>query len=306
MLSHLLFFKLGSVEGVVVDSSGTTLVRVSWEAVEGADYYTVSFSAAEGDDQEGLCRDEPHSTSVRVNVHTASVAVGGDVEADVMSILRAYTTYSVMVVALSKTRGTTAVSEVIKVITPQMSELDLAILISTHYFFILGSLAVPYNITGVAHNSTVIFVQWSGLSQCRLVNGVIVKYTIQYRALPTGLVESKEVGGNWSSGAETKLTRLTPSTYYSIEIAGFNEEGITGLYSDPVFISTLPGEYIIITPVPFSSHVGEYVIEGSSRDNQEYVYITIGASIVFIIITVGLTILCVFVRLVGSNIDTNE
>ena len=40
--------------------SETGSVRVSWEAVENADYYTVSFSQAVGDDQEGLCRGDSH------------------------------------------------------------------------------------------------------------------------------------------------------------------------------------------------------------------------------------------------------
>ena len=40
--------------------SETGSVRVSSEAVENADYYTVSFSQAVGDDQEGLCRGDSH------------------------------------------------------------------------------------------------------------------------------------------------------------------------------------------------------------------------------------------------------
>ena len=46
-----------SPEGVL---SETGSVRVPWEAVENADYYTVSFSQAVGDDQEGLCRGDSH------------------------------------------------------------------------------------------------------------------------------------------------------------------------------------------------------------------------------------------------------
>ena len=49
-----------SPEGVLVGVSETGSVRVSWEAVENADYYTVSFSQAVGDDQEGLCRGDSH------------------------------------------------------------------------------------------------------------------------------------------------------------------------------------------------------------------------------------------------------
>ena len=47
----------------MLDGSEITSVR---QAVEDADYCTVSFSAAVGDDQEGLCRDDSHSASVTV------------------------------------------------------------------------------------------------------------------------------------------------------------------------------------------------------------------------------------------------
>ena len=49
---------------------------------------------------------------------------------------------------------------------------------------------------------------------------------------------TKEVTGNWSSGGETDLTGLTPSTKYSIAVAAVNEEGTVGLYSDPTFVET--------------------------------------------------------------------
>ena len=49
------------------------------------------------------------------------------------------------------------------------------------------------------------------------------------------------MSGNWSSGGETDLTGLTPSTNYSIAVAAVNEQGTVGLYSDPIVIETLPG-----------------------------------------------------------------
>ena len=103
-----------------VDGSETTSVRVSWEAVEGADYYTVLFSAAVGDDQEGLCRDEPHSASDTVNdLLNVSIAVEEDVGSNETSSVRAYTTYSVTVVAFSDVWGRTVGSEPITFTTPQ-------------------------------------------------------------------------------------------------------------------------------------------------------------------------------------------
>ena len=107
-----------------VEGSETTSVRVSWEAVEGADYYTVLFSAAVGDDQEGLCRDEPLSASVTVygstnNLLNVSIAVEEDVGSNETSYLRAYTTYSVTVVAFSDVWGRTVGSEPITFTTAQ-------------------------------------------------------------------------------------------------------------------------------------------------------------------------------------------
>ena len=112
----------GSPEGVLVGVSETGSVRVSWEAVENADYYTVSFSQAVGDDQEGLCRDDSHSAHVTVHDPTASIAVRDDVGSDETHIiLRAYTTYSVSVVAFSDVWGRTVGSEAVNVTTPQKS-----------------------------------------------------------------------------------------------------------------------------------------------------------------------------------------
>ena len=107
---------------MTIDVLKNDSVRVLWEAVEDADYYTVSFSQAVGDDQEGLCRDDPHSANVTVDdVPTASIAVGEDVGSDETSMLRAYTTYSVTVVAFSDVWNRTAGSEAVTITTPQTS-----------------------------------------------------------------------------------------------------------------------------------------------------------------------------------------
>ena len=54
--------------------------------------------------------------------------------------------------------------------------------------------------------------------------------------------------GNWSSGAETELSGLTPSTNYSIAVAAVNEQGDVGVYSHPVTVRTLPGKvYLYIS-----------------------------------------------------------
>ena len=111
--------RTGSPEGVVVGVSETGSVRVSWQAVEDADYYTVSFSQAVGDGQEGLCRDDSHSANVTVYGQTATLTVGENVGLHDISLLRAYTTYSVIVVAFSDVWGRTIGSEAVTVTTTQ-------------------------------------------------------------------------------------------------------------------------------------------------------------------------------------------
>ena len=111
----------GSPEGVLLRESETGSVRVSWEAVENADYYTVSFSQAVGDDQEGLCRDDSHSASLNVTDNASFTVVGDNVGSDETHILIAYTTYSVSVVAFSDVWGRTVGSEAVGVTTPQRS-----------------------------------------------------------------------------------------------------------------------------------------------------------------------------------------
>ena len=81
-------------EGVSVSDVQPHSVRVSWQAVEGAGTYTVTFTQTMGDEQQGLCTDS-HSVSVSTEGSSLSVVVGED------DVLRAFTTYSITVVALS-------------------------------------------------------------------------------------------------------------------------------------------------------------------------------------------------------------
>ena len=88
-------------------------------------------------------------------------------------------------------------------------------------------------------SSSEISVQWSGLTNCRLVNGIITKYRVLYRAANSGDQEQSEDytlrdGQNWMSGGQITLTRLDPSTYYSISVAAVNEKDNVGLPSASV------------------------------------------------------------------------
>ncbi|CAI8008398.1 Fibronectin (Fragments) [Geodia barretti] len=206
------------------DSSAS--VAVSWQAVDDADSYTVTFSQMQGADQQGLCPTDSHTATLTVSAPstTVSIAVGGDVASTVTDMLRAYTTYEVTVEAVSDVRGTSQLSETRRVLTPQMSAGEA-----------LG------NVRAKAESSTEISVQWSGLSNCRLVNGHIVSFRVQFA---TGSTADKVMGegndGNqwWWSGGEIILTGLTPRTKYSISVAAVNENGDTGVYSDPIEITT--------------------------------------------------------------------
>ena len=82
-------------------------------------------------------------------------------------------------------------------------------------------------------SSTVITVQWNGLRPCRHVNGLIVLYRVLFKKMASGVVQSTDEAGEWNiTNAETSLTRLSPFTSYSIQVAAVNEEGDVGLYSD--------------------------------------------------------------------------
>ena len=94
------------------------------------------------------------------------------------------------------------------------------------------------NVSTEVQSSSEISVQWSGLTNCRLVNGIITKYRVLYTANSGDQEQSEDYtlrdGQNWMSGGEITLTRLSSSTYYSISVAAVNENGDVGLPSAPV------------------------------------------------------------------------
>ena len=93
----------------------STSVRVSWQAVDDADRYTVTLSQIMGDDQLGLCPEATHTVSV--NTSSLSIVVGQRVG----DMLRAYTTYSITVVAESDVWGNSEKSDLVTFTTTQMS-----------------------------------------------------------------------------------------------------------------------------------------------------------------------------------------
>ena len=109
---------LDAPTGVSVSGEHSTTIRVSWEAVEYADRYTVTFTQTRGEDQLGLCTSDSHTAIVPADATSASITVGQDVEDG--GQLRAYTTYSITVVAVSD-RGSSGDSDPITVTTTQTS-----------------------------------------------------------------------------------------------------------------------------------------------------------------------------------------
>ena len=91
-----------------------------------------------------------------------------------------------------------------------------------------GAGQAPGDLRAKAQSSTDIFVQWSGLSTCRLVNGHIIGYRVQFTTTFSSetrdLVLGDGMDHRWWSGGELLLTGLTPLTQYSISVAAVNEK----------------------------------------------------------------------------------
>ena len=106
-----------------MDGVDDTSVRVSWETVDDADRYTVTFTKTKGNNQQGLCITDFHRATVSVDAPntSASIGVGQMVKLPDTTMLRAYTTYSITVVAESDMRGSSEDSEPATVTTEQKS-----------------------------------------------------------------------------------------------------------------------------------------------------------------------------------------
>ena len=106
-----------------------------------------------------------------------------------------------------------------------------------------GPEEAPGNVRAEAVSSTEISVQWNGLSTCRLVNGLIVSYRVQFTVNGnTTDTRDRELrdGEDWSSREDILLTGLAPFTMYSIAVAAVNENREVGPYSDPITTVTYP------------------------------------------------------------------
>ena len=108
----------------MVDGVADTSVTVFWGAVDGADSYTITFTKTLGADQEGLCLIATHRVRLSVDAPStsASIGVGEMLAGDDTTMLRAYTTYSITVVAVNDVTGSSGDSVAITVTTAQTSK----------------------------------------------------------------------------------------------------------------------------------------------------------------------------------------
>ena len=90
--------------------------------------------------------------------------------------------------------------------------------------------AAPSSVSATVQSSTSITVQW-GSVPCIHQNGVITGYSVQYEVMESGNTQTIPVDG--ADTTQTTITGLTPSTTYSISVAGVNNQ-LIGVYSSAV------------------------------------------------------------------------
>ena len=100
-------------------------------------------------------------------------------------------------------------------------------------FFSLGPNAPPSNVWGQNSSSTSIFVQWGNVPAADQ-NGVIISYTVIYKALPDGSPQTKLVS---APTTHVTLTDLNEYTNYSITVFASTIMG-NGNLSEPIVIIT--------------------------------------------------------------------
>ena len=123
---------------VMAVNVGTTSVSVSWDAVNDADRYTVTFTRATGDEQQGTCPDSTHIATVTVNdpSTTASINIGENVAPDVDDMLRAYSTYFITMVASNGVNSDD--SEQISILTSQIGMRLMFHVVTPHFIYYLS------------------------------------------------------------------------------------------------------------------------------------------------------------------------
>ena len=149
-----------------------------------------------------------------------------------------------------------------------------------------GSTAVLVNFRATAQSSSSISVQWDRLTPCRDVNGLIVEFRVQYRALPSGPVQTLQHSVQsemWNMPVEVSLTGLSPFTNYSIQAAPVNILSQVGSYSDIAVTLTEDSETTIIIVITWN----KIIISTSFSPAPGPVDVTLFPSFFKIIVTWG-------------------
>ena len=93
--------------------------------------------------------------------------------------------------------------------------------------------APPFNVQGHSTISTSVLVQWNNVPAA-YQNGVILSYTVTYKALPDGSPQSKVVS---APTTQATLKGLNKYTNYSITVFASTVKG-DGNVSEPVIVIT--------------------------------------------------------------------
>ena len=96
-----------------------------------------------------------------------------------------------------------------------------------------GPNAPPDNLQGHSTSSTIILVQWGEVPTADQ-NGIILSYTVTYKALPSGSEKTKVVN---APTKQATLTGLNEYTDYSITVFASTVKG-DGNISSPIIVIT--------------------------------------------------------------------
>lgn len=104
---------------IIVNYTGPTTVQVSWQAVQDAERYIVTFTHLQS---SGYCSDS-HNISIDVGTLSTSIGIEQNTVDSASMMLRAYTTYSITVASVSNETGSSVQSESVEFTTMQTGRL---------------------------------------------------------------------------------------------------------------------------------------------------------------------------------------
>ena len=120
----------------------------------------------------------------------------------------------------------------------------------SHLF--LGPIAAPSAVQGHNRSSTSILVQWGNVPAADQ-NGVILSYTVTYRALPDGSPLTKVVS---APTMQATLTGLNKYTNYSITVFATTSRGNGNISAPIIVITDEDGKFMRILFLSFAKNMG--------------------------------------------------